>query len=104
MATHSSILAWKIPWTEKPGRLLSMGLPRVRHDQATSISFFLSFFHLQPYTQSVVIPIGTLDKAITLGFITLAITVVFHLRGTCTNHDDPWRIRGRASIYLDWGT
>jgi len=32
MATHSSILAWKIPWTEKPGRLQSMGLQRVIHD------------------------------------------------------------------------
>ena len=32
MATHSSTLAWKIPWTEKPGRLQSMGLQRVRHD------------------------------------------------------------------------
>ena len=32
MATHSSILAWKIPWTEEPGRLQSMGLPRVGHD------------------------------------------------------------------------
>ena len=32
MATHSSTLAWKIPWTEKPGRLLSMGLQRVGHD------------------------------------------------------------------------
>ena len=32
MATHSSILAWKIPWTENPGRLQSMGLQRVRHD------------------------------------------------------------------------
>ena len=32
MATHSSILAWKIPWTEKRGRLQSMGLQRVRHD------------------------------------------------------------------------
>ena len=31
MATHSSILAWKIPWMEKSGRLQSMGLPRVRH-------------------------------------------------------------------------
>ena len=29
MATHSSILAWKIPWTEDPGRLQSMGLQRV---------------------------------------------------------------------------
>ena len=32
MATHSSILAWKIPWTEEPGRILSMGSQRVRHD------------------------------------------------------------------------
>ena len=32
MATHSSILAWEIPWTEEPGGLQSMGLQRVRHD------------------------------------------------------------------------
>ena len=32
MATHSSTLAWKIPWTEEPGRLQFMGLLRVRHD------------------------------------------------------------------------
>ena len=32
MATHSSILAWRIPWTEEPGRLQSMGSPRVRHN------------------------------------------------------------------------
>ena len=32
MATHSSILAWKIPWTEEHGRLLSVGLQRVEHD------------------------------------------------------------------------
>ena len=32
MATHSSILAWKIPWTEEPGRLQSMGLQRTDHD------------------------------------------------------------------------
>ena len=32
MAAHSSILAWKIPWTAEPGRLLSMGLHRVGHD------------------------------------------------------------------------
>ena len=32
MATHSSILTWKIPWTEEPGRLQSMGLQRIRHD------------------------------------------------------------------------
>ena len=32
MTTHSSILAWRIPWTEKPGGLQSMGLQRVGHD------------------------------------------------------------------------
>jgi len=32
MATHSSTLAWKIPWMEEPGRLQSMGLQRVGHD------------------------------------------------------------------------
>ena len=32
MAPHSSTVAWKIPWTEEPGRLQSMGSQRVRHD------------------------------------------------------------------------
>ena len=32
MATHSSVLAWRIPWMEKPGRLQSLGSHRVRHD------------------------------------------------------------------------
>ena len=40
MATHSSTLAGKIPWMEKPGRLQSMGLLRVRHDWVTSFSLF----------------------------------------------------------------
>ena len=44
MAPHSSTLAWKIPWMEKPGRLQSMGLLRVRHDWATSLSLF-TFMH-----------------------------------------------------------
>ena len=44
MATHSSTLAWKIPWMEEPGRLQSMGLLRVGHDWATSLSLF-TFMH-----------------------------------------------------------
>ena len=40
MATHSSILAWRIPWTEEPGRLQSTGLQRVGQDWATSLSLF----------------------------------------------------------------
>ena len=38
MVTHSRILAWKIPWMEKPGRLQSTGSQRVRHNWATSLS------------------------------------------------------------------
>ena len=44
MAPHSSTLAWKIAWTEKPGRLQSIGSLRVRHDWATSLSLF-TFMH-----------------------------------------------------------
>ena len=49
MAPHSSTLAWKIPWTEEPGRLQSMGLLRARHDWATYLSLFFFFFFL-PFT------------------------------------------------------
>ena len=44
MAPHSSILAWKIPWMEEPGRLQSMGSLRVGHKWATSLSLF-TFMH-----------------------------------------------------------
>ena len=44
MATHSSTLTWKIPWMEEPGGLQSMGLLRVGHDWATSLSLF-TFMH-----------------------------------------------------------
>ena len=40
MAPHSSTLAWKIPWTEGPGGLQSMGSLGVGHDRATSLYFF----------------------------------------------------------------
>ena len=43
MVTHSSILAWRIPWTEEPGGLQSMGLQRVGHDWETNT-------HTQKYT------------------------------------------------------
>ena len=53
MATHSSTLGWKTPWTEEPGRLQSMGSQRVRHNSATSLSLctfknliFSTHFHL----------------------------------------------------------
>ena len=50
MVTHASILAWRIPWMEKPGRLQSMGSQRVRHDWATSLHFLclVTNFILKP--------------------------------------------------------
>jgi len=57
MATHSSTLAWKIPWMEEPGRLQSMGSQRVGHDWATSLSLF-TFMHWrrkwQPVSQVII--------------------------------------------------
>ena len=44
MTPHSSTLVWKIPWTEEPGRLQSLGLLRVGHDWVTSLSLF-TFMH-----------------------------------------------------------
>ena len=44
MTLHSSTLAWKIPWTEEPGGLQSMGLLKDGHDWATSLSLF-TFMH-----------------------------------------------------------
>ena len=42
MATHFSILTWRIPWTEEPGRLQSMGSQRVKHNGATNTFFTFS--------------------------------------------------------------
>ena len=43
MATHSSTLAWKIPWTEEPGRLQSMGLQRVKKNQKNEPALLRAF-------------------------------------------------------------
>ena len=45
MVTHSSILAWKIPWTEEPGTLQSMGSQRVRHTWATEQQYSIVLVH-----------------------------------------------------------
>ena len=54
MATHSSILAWNIPWTEEPGRLQSTGSQRVRHDRVASLSFlFFPILNLILFAKSL---------------------------------------------------
>ena len=45
MATHSSILAWRIPWTEEPDRLQSTGSPRVGHDGSNLCTCVQAYFY-----------------------------------------------------------
>ena len=55
MAPHSSTLAWKIPWTEEPGGLQSMGSLRVGHDRATSLSLHFHTLEQEMATHSSVL-------------------------------------------------
>ena len=61
MATQSSILAWKIPWTEEPGGLQSMGLQTVRPDLATEHDLFTMHCPLQDTFQAL--PLNSLGIA-----------------------------------------
>ena len=54
MATHSSILAWRIPWTEEPGKLQSLALQRVRHCLATK--------QQQPHLMSEIFEVNVLHR------------------------------------------
>ena len=63
MATHSSTLAWKIPWMEDPGRLQSMGSWRVRHDWVTSLSLFTFMYWRRKWQPTpVFLPENTRDR------------------------------------------
>ena len=59
MATHSSILAWKIPWTEEPGRLQSVGLRRVRRDRGDAACMRS---HIQLWSTSLSRQLPALDQ------------------------------------------
>ena len=62
MATHSSTLAWKIPWIEEPCRLQSMGLQRVRHDWAASLHFIPHINRIKNKNHTVISIVA--DKAL----------------------------------------
>ena len=49
MAAHSSNLTWRIPWTEEPGKLQSMGLHRVRYDGVTITTEFQVLYNFRPF-------------------------------------------------------
>ena len=54
MATHTSILTWRIPWTEEPSELQSMGSQRIRHDWVTT-TFTSQVSHMDIYVCDVLI-------------------------------------------------
>ena len=66
MATHSSILAWRIPWTEEPGGLQSIALQRVRHDWTTNTSLHMRKLKGLIYSTSLSKAAAAVEK--TLGF------------------------------------
>ena len=64
MATHSSILAWKMPWTEEPGRLQTIGLQRIRHDRATSLSLSILNRWYTTYVSHIVVVVQFLSRVL----------------------------------------
>ena len=58
MASHSSILGWKIPWTEEPGGIQSMGLQRVKHNLTTEQQKQLSLSRFKRYWSVLVHEFG----------------------------------------------
>ena len=80
MATHSGILAWRIPWTEESGRLQSVGSQRVGHDSATNTFIF-------PEPLSLALPIDHIRMLIR-----------FQTKGLCTELTDA---QGKNSNYIN---
>ena len=71
MATHSSILAWKIPWREEPGRLQSLRSQRVRHDLVTKLPPGLT---QEGPVFATAVPLGAIAYHPDLPFLTLRAT------------------------------
>ena len=91
MAIHSSILAWKIPWTEEPDRLQSMGSQRVGHDWATSLRAFrlnnelkCHFFHNNNSNQFIITQILKAEKE---EAIKRYINQVLYVQSACSSID-----------------
>ena len=91
MAIHSSILAWRTPWTEEPGRLQSTGLQRIRHDWsdwAYTQSWYVLYAHLFICILSVSFPLNfkrsetVFNMQIPISFILF--DKLYSMRNICT--------------------
>ena len=105
MANHSSILAWRIPWTEEPGRLQSMGSQRVGYDWATTTLRFTSYYSSQCLMEVDIrcSSLGSTEVAI-LSFLTplfYSLLTFFPLQSITSQINYPY-----ASLFLSlffWG-
>ena len=95
MATHSSIHAWKIPWTKEPGGRQSMGSQRVRHDWAISLLLYLPYVldMLLLTSPNISEPQSVECSDIILGDIST-------IRDISTTHRDLKKLIHIASVYL----
>ena len=95
MAPHSSTLAWKIPWTEKPRGLQSMGSWRVRHDWATSLSLF-TFMHWRRKLHSSVLAWRIPGTGEPGGLLSMGLHRVGHDWSDSSSSSSMSKVRGRA--------
>ena len=105
MVPHSSTIAWKIPWTEEPGRLQSMGSQRVGHDWATPL-FYNKYMQtkcmeshgVSKYTiQTAYVVLSRISCIITIFWINIQIKKNFFCMKRATNHV-------ALKNYITWAT
>ena len=115
MATHSSILAWRIPWREEPGGLQSMGSQRVRHDWATSLThslitekIILSFYIKHdmtstPWTQCLQTSLTVLNYELAHHLEKKTNVIFLHARNMTLKMEYYLTCLGLSSLVLRWG-
>ena len=89
LATHSSIRAWRIPWTEELGGLQSMGLQRVRHDSTTDTDIYMPIYLLFQF-----VPLQQENSRKTSTPASLTMLKPFD----CVDHNKLWKILQEMEI------
>ena len=98
MATHSGVLAWKIPWTEETGRLQSMGSQRIGHDWATSPYLLLG--------RKAVTNLGRILKSRDMTLLTKVCLVKAMVFPVVRYGCESWtikRLSAKELMFLNWG-
>ena len=103
MATRSSTLAWRIPWTEEPGRLQSMGSQRVGHDGATTSLHFMSFrvtvTNSPSSLSSKALPHTSRDRNFS---VPLPLSVCAQLFSCVQLIATPWTVTCQALLFMEY--